>query len=54
MSLLGRKKQFIYASEFLAKTPIIKDKQEKNKQKLLTHIPHVCMGDTQGKLSNSK
>ena len=53
MSLLGRKKQFIYASEFLAKTPIIKDKQEKNKQKLLTHIPHVCMGDTKGGMLSS-
>lgn len=53
MSLLGRKKQFIYPSEFLAETPIIKDKQEKNNQKLLKHIPHVCMGDTKGRMLSS-
>lgn len=43
-----------YLSEFLAETLVTKDRLTKEKQtSLLTCIPHVYMGETQGKMSNS-
>lgn len=41
-------------SEFLAKTPVIKDRLTREEQiSLLTCVPPVDTGDTQGKMSNS-
>lgn len=46
-NLVGEEKLFfLYPSEFLAETPVIKDRLTRVKQtSLLTCIPHVCIGD---------
>lgn len=41
-------------SEFLAETSLREDRlMRKTRRNLLTCVPHVYMGDAQGKLSNS-
>lgn len=49
----GRKIIFPLSSESLAETPVIEERLTREKQtNLLTHVPAVYMGDTQGKMSH--
>lgn len=46
------KKNSLYPPEFLSETPAVKTEEPEKKKSSLTHIPHVQLGEIQGKTSN--